>query len=545
MMFSYKNKKILIVDDQQAFHVMLKTILTNQGAKNITCVNNAASAIRCAYLNVFDIYLVDYNLGAGQNGIQLLDYLRNNNLISLNALYFIITGDSTKGMVLSAIEKAPDDYLMKPFSPTQLFNRLAKASYKKDILINILKALNEKDYTQAIFLCNEKIQKESKFSTICKNMLADIYITTKQYPKAEEILKQLISQRALMKTNISLGETYYLQNKLSEAIDILQDVISNKPLLIKAYHWLALAHKKNGDTDKALAILTLAANMTNHSIERYQSVALLAKEMHEYKIMINSYHSILVLSRNSFYPDPCHLANYIHSIIEHAQFEKELNNKILILKLVKSKLYQSRFEEGRNKKFDFNLFNLLCQAKCFFSLNEQLKAKRLILKSIHNSETPIKDIDNTTLCETVFSLLDISEFDDAFPYLNELKKRNIQDVSTKKNIEKYTGRNLDTRIKAFKTHNNKGIQAFKKRAYVESIQFFNLALQLEPLNSGALLNSIQVYLKQLLNKATLHRHEQLKSCQEKFNLLRNTHLSQDHRQRYSQLQKEFNLEKNL
>ena len=35
-MFNYSDKTILIVDDQKPFHVMLKTMLTNQGAKNIT-----------------------------------------------------------------------------------------------------------------------------------------------------------------------------------------------------------------------------------------------------------------------------------------------------------------------------------------------------------------------------------------------------------------------------------------------------------------------------------------------------------------------------
>ncbi|WP_413699666.1 response regulator [Psychromonas sp. KJ10-10] len=129
-MFSYKNKRILIVDDQRPFHVMLKTMLANQGAQNISFADSADSAIRVAQNKEFDIYLIDYNLGSGKNGSQLLDYLRYNKLIPSRSLCFIITGDSNQGMVLTAIEKAPDDYLMKPFSQVQLFNRLNKASQK-------------------------------------------------------------------------------------------------------------------------------------------------------------------------------------------------------------------------------------------------------------------------------------------------------------------------------------------------------------------------------------------------------------------------------
>ena len=125
-MFSYKNKNILIVDDQKAFHVMLKTMLTNQGAKarNITFAEGADAAVKLAQSTAFNIFLIDYNLGAGKNGVQLIDYLRNNKLIPNDALCFIITGDNNRGMVLSAIEKSPDDYLMKPIDYDRFLEKI-------------------------------------------------------------------------------------------------------------------------------------------------------------------------------------------------------------------------------------------------------------------------------------------------------------------------------------------------------------------------------------------------------------------------------------
>ena len=340
-MINYENKKILIVDDQKEFHILLKTMLTKYGVKDITVADNANDAMTYANNRLFDIYLIDYNLGAGKNGIQLLENLRSKNRIPVHALCFIITANCNKSMVLTAIEKAPDDYLIKPFSPTQLFNRFAKASHKKEILIHILKALQEKNYTQAIALCHEKIESGSKYSALCKNMLADIYITTNQYLEAEKILKELINTRAFMQTYINLGKTYYLQNKLTEAINILENVIVQSPLQIKAYEWLARAYKKNNELSKALCMLTTAADMTHNSIARYQDVILLAKKMNEYKIIINSFHDILQLSRNSFEAHPCHLANYIHSIIDYAKATTDLDEKKLILKKVNSTLYQS------------------------------------------------------------------------------------------------------------------------------------------------------------------------------------------------------------
>jgi CheY-like chemotaxis protein len=538
-MFSYKNKRILIVDDQKPFHIMLKTMLTNQGAKNISFADSADSATKLAQRKEFDIYLIDYNLGSGKNGSQLLDHLRHNKLIPYNALCFIITGDNNKGMVLTAIEKAPDDYLIKPFSQTQLFSRLNKASQKKLVLTNIFSALAEEKYDQAILLCKEKIKTESKFRGLCERLLADILITTNQFEAAEQVLKALVENRPLIHVSITLGKVYCLQEKYPEAIQVLKEVIFNTPLQMEAYKWLARAYKGSNELGKALNILTHAANMTHHSIERHQDVALLANEMHEHKIMLSSYHSILQLSRNSFYPDPCHLANYIRSIISFANATNDISERKVILKQVNSALYQSRFEEGRNKDFNFNGFDEICQAKVFYSQGDTLKAKRKILNTLEKNNSPIKELDNTFLCESLFSLLEIGEFEYANAYLEEVYQRDISDPTTKITINEQTGKVLEQRINNFKIHNKLGIQAFAAKSYSRALDHFNQALQLEPLNSGAMLNRIQVFIQLLKQTKNDKRKKQITNCQKSFNLLSNTHLPTEHAKRNKELQKEF------
>lgn len=538
-MFSYKNKRFLIVDDQRPFHVMLKTMLTNQGAKNITFADCAESAAKLAHRKEFDIYLIDYNLGSGKNGAQLLDYLRQNQLIPNNALCFIITGDNNKGMVLTAIETAPDDYMMKPFSQIQLFNRLSKAHQKKSALSEIFEALGNEKYGQAITLCKTKIEGKSKFSGLCKSLLADIFITTNNFLEAEKILKAIVIKRPLIRPTITLGKVYCLQHKYPEAINLLKDIIYNNPLQMDAYQWLARAYQGSGELSKALNILTHAATMTHHSLEKYQEVALLAHEMSEHKVIINSYHSILQISRNSFYPDPCHLANYIRSIIDFANTQEELFEKKMILKRVNSTLYQSRFEEGRNKTFDFNTFDEICQANVFFSLGEVLKAKRRILNTLEKNDNEIADIDNTLLYESLFSLLDIGEFDYATPYMQELEQRDIIDPSTQLAIKQKTGNALEKRINSFKAHNRLGIQAFEGKHFTSALKHFNLAINLEPLNSGAILNRIHVYILLLKQSSSDERSEYIENCQNSFNLLSNTQLPEGHAKRYKNLHEEF------
>ena len=537
-MFRYHDKKILIVDDQKAFHVMLKAMLTNQGAKDITFVDTTEQAVKIASVVKFDIYLLDYNLGSGKNGVQLLDYLKQNNLIPDHALCFIITGDSNKRMVLTAIEKSPDDYLMKPFSPVQLSTRLTAATHRKTMLQAIYNAISDKNHVLAISLCKQKIDQAPEYRNLCKNLLAEIYIQIEDFENADRILKPLIELRPLVRPCISLGRSYFLQKKYKESIEVLTRLIENSPLQMEAYRWLAHSYKKDGQLNNALNVLTQAANTTHHSIERHQEVALLANEMEEYAVMLNSYYSILHLSRNSFYPDPCHLANYLRSIINLAKQETDMGERRLILKKVSSALYQSRFEEGKNKDFNFNGFDEIYQANVHFALNEPLKAKRRILSTLKNTNQAVVDFDTTFLIESAFSLLNISEFDEAEPLLEELKQRHIIDPTTAINIKKHTGDLLQQRIENFKGYNKAGIEFFTAKQYQAALDSFERALILEPLNSGAILNRSQVLIHMLQEKPT-NKDELIAQFQSSIALLNNTHLPGMHAERLNALRHEL------
>ena len=137
----------------------------------------------------------------------------------------------------------------------------------------------------------------------------------------------------------------------------------------------------------------------------------------------------------------------------------------------------------------------------------------------------------------LFSLLEIGEFEEATPYLNELETRDIIDPTTEINITKHTGESLEARIKTFKSHNQTGIKCFEAGKLEEALDSFDKALILEPLNSGALLNRSQVLISILQHKVDRgkERDKLIKQCQNSFSLLSNTHLPENHANRLSSL----------
>ena len=137
---SYKtleNLRVLIVDDQRPFQLLLKGILYSMGATNIAFVLTGEQALWKCMHGSYDVLFVDYNLGSGKNGRQLLEDLREKKLLHPGAVYMIVTGENQVPMVVGAIEAEPDDYIIKPFSQSVLRTRLVKIQNRKKQLAPI------------------------------------------------------------------------------------------------------------------------------------------------------------------------------------------------------------------------------------------------------------------------------------------------------------------------------------------------------------------------------------------------------------------------
>lgn len=130
-----KFKKVLIVDDDTDFRVIVKKILETQGmvVKEAVDLNSAKEAIN-AYPP--DCVLLDINLSAQETGHSLLKERQENpNLYSFPII--VVSADSRAEMVKQSILYGADDFLLKPIKQTWLIQRLRKHLMKTDLLKKI------------------------------------------------------------------------------------------------------------------------------------------------------------------------------------------------------------------------------------------------------------------------------------------------------------------------------------------------------------------------------------------------------------------------
>lgn len=129
MNFDYlKQKRILLVDDEQELLDMVVSILSENGFQNIKTAKTVKEALHiseryCPELAILDVMLPD------GNGFELMEQLKNNSDYPI--LFLTARGeddDKFRGFGLGA-----DDYIVKPFLPKELLFRIEailRRSYK-------------------------------------------------------------------------------------------------------------------------------------------------------------------------------------------------------------------------------------------------------------------------------------------------------------------------------------------------------------------------------------------------------------------------------
>lgn len=114
-----KNKKLLIVDDENEIRIMMDEFLRKEGFNRIFHAANCAEALQICQTIKPDIAILDVMLPDG-DGFSLLTSMRQ--ISNFPVLFLSARGedeDRLLGLGLGA-----DDYIVKPFLPRELFLRL-------------------------------------------------------------------------------------------------------------------------------------------------------------------------------------------------------------------------------------------------------------------------------------------------------------------------------------------------------------------------------------------------------------------------------------
>jgi len=536
--FDYRNKRVLIVDDQRAFQIMLKTMLINFGAKDVTHVGSAEDALKLCRHDSFDLLLVDYNLGSGINGRQLFETLKADNLLPIHTVFFLVTGDNSKAIVLSAIQMTPDDYLMKPFSQNELNLRIQKAFNKKDALLPIYKAIKDGDFNQVMTECDNAIIYSARYRNFCRLFKAELLIEKEMYTQARTILEEFIEDHPHTQAQLLLGRVYYLEKNYQQAIPLLSDIIKYNPMILDSYDWLAQCFKDGGDSEKALDIVQRAIKHSHLSLSRQGLLAELALDTNMNAVAKEAFFAILMQTKNTIHQDPQHLINYVQSIILVAKNEDDRFKQGRLLQEISGLFHRSSQQHPYVEEGELLALEGYSLASIHNVKGNQVKAKSTLLKSNESYLTEPEDTPEWLGPQLANLLTELEEFELAEklkPYIQQGSNHSEQLLASISGVE-------DAKEIKFKHHNKLGIDAFTEGTLEVALQHFETALSIAPLNSGAALNKVQVCIA-LLVKVERPWPEITKKISDTLIELENFPLSEQQAERKAELKKEFNIQR--
>ncbi|MFN3407305.1 MAG: chemotaxis response regulator CheY [Caldimicrobium sp.] len=118
------NIKILIVDDFATMRKIIRNILTQLGFKNILEADDGTTALEMLSKEKVDLVISDWNMPK-MSGLELLKAIRGNEATK-DLPFIMVTAEAQKENILEAIKYKVSQYIVKPFTPETLKEKLEK-----------------------------------------------------------------------------------------------------------------------------------------------------------------------------------------------------------------------------------------------------------------------------------------------------------------------------------------------------------------------------------------------------------------------------------
>ncbi|OZG70983.1 hypothetical protein BTA51_23035 [Hahella sp. CCB-MM4] len=528
---TYQKKKFLIADDFDNFIFSMKQMLRRMGAEHIDSARNGKEAIQKCISTHFDVVFCDYNMGDNKNGQQVLEELRYRKLLKNTDIFFLVSAETAKEMVMGALEYQPDGYITKPITQSLLQNRLDRLVEQKEALQDVYRAIDQEDYTKAISLCNQHLQSNSKYRALILKIQANLYFISGDYVHAKKLYEDIINKRPLDWARLGLGKVLLEEGNPREACEMFEFLIQEQPEMTEAYDWLAKAQKQLGKTQQAQTTLETAVSISPRALLRQKELAQISHANHDLATATKAYRHSSKLSENSCYETANLHLEYARCLSDYAQGDLSPEGQKLADEASRA---LSKIREKYKDEDQVQLQSRLVEARVLAGQNKDNDSKKVLQaaqKLYENMESSAPDL-TLELAETLYALDDSEQ---AGKLLEKLAEENPDNNQLLHKIEELRDEpvSLKQRIKA-RELNREGIQQYEKGDFAAALDAFRDAMEITPLHVGLNLNLLQTIIK--LNSKNMSQDPEigrlLKMCFERLSAL-----TPDHRQykRYQHL----------
>jgi len=303
------DKQILVIDDMVESRSAIKRMLQQLGGEKIDTAIDGDEATAKIQGRDYDLVVSDYNLGKGKDGQQILEEARYSKRLRSTAIYIMVTGENAADMVMGALEYEPDAYLTKPITPQILSQRLRRIVHTKNIMDDMLKAIDADKTIKAIEIGNQLIERFPKFMPAIVRHIGPLYIQRKEYNNAIRVYSMVLNDH--YRSWARLGQAICM-HKLGDslgALALLKETLRRQPRYVQCYDWMARIYLSMEDRQQAQKLLERAASISPKAVLRQRELGDLAMQNEDWAVAANAFDQAVRLGRNSCYKN---LDVYLH-----------------------------------------------------------------------------------------------------------------------------------------------------------------------------------------------------------------------------------------
>ncbi len=312
----YSKKRALVVDEFPDMRASIKQMLRSFGVELVDVANDGGEAMARCRENAYDIIICDYSLGKGKNGQQILEELRFTQSFKHQAIYILVTAETTRSMVFGALEYKPDDYLTKPFTQVLLQSRLDNIVLEKQFFESVYQALDNADYEAAAQHAALLVNQDIRYRVTAQKLQGQALLQLKQFEQAHELYYGVMELRRQEWACIGCARALLGMQKWSSAIHVLSELIEHGTENLEVFDCLAEAELALGRNGVAQSILERATVSSPYGILRQINLAEVAAANNDYLAAEKAYRRVIKLGVNSCHDSHEHSLGLVRCLLD-------------------------------------------------------------------------------------------------------------------------------------------------------------------------------------------------------------------------------------
>lgn len=324
MPVEFASMRFLIIDDMSEAKNALRLTLSTFGVVHTHFSSTGVDAMRRLAASSYDVILCDYMLGDGKDGQQVLEEIRHRNLIGRSTVFIMITAERAYQRVISAVELAPDDYLIKPFNGEMLQLRILRAIEKKTHFAVVYGLIDAHEFPQAIAECERNVAAKSRHSIDFLRLHAELLLLIGKPEDAKAIYEQILATHAVPWAKMGLGKALFEQARFEEAEAVFLALTTENEAFTQGYDWLAKTYQARGEDAKAQETIARAVSVSPNTVVRQQKLGQVAYRNKDLDTAERAFKSSIQLARYSVFKSADDYVGLSKSLLDKGDTQKAL-----------------------------------------------------------------------------------------------------------------------------------------------------------------------------------------------------------------------------